>query len=222
MIRSLTLTVFCLSLLTLVSCDTSKSAASNQRYSSNSKRPPAVPGKCYAKAMMPDVVSKKIEAYPVYTGNDAENDYIEIVSVELTSATTRWEKKRAPGNCNAPDPNDCLVWCLVDVPAKIETMTVVTDTSMLRDYEWRSVTITTIEKKGGHTEWVEVICEGDLTRLVIADIATKLKDRGYYEGAIPSKMSTPLKSALTKYQKKQGLPVGNLDTTTLAELSVRY
>ena len=34
--------------------------------------------------------------------------------IETAPAATKWVKKRADRNCLSADPNDCLVWCLVE------------------------------------------------------------------------------------------------------------
>ncbi len=38
--------------------------------------------------------------------------------------TTKWVKKKAERNCLSSDPNDCLVWCLVEIPAQTKTRVV--------------------------------------------------------------------------------------------------
>ncbi len=43
--------------------------------------------------------------------------------IEVTPASTNWVKKKADRNCLSADPNDCLVWCLVEVPATYRTVT---------------------------------------------------------------------------------------------------
>ena len=50
---------------------------------------------------------------------DAE--YIENVRV-LQPGSAQWVKKKADPNCQSADPNDCLVWCLVEVPEEIEVL----------------------------------------------------------------------------------------------------
>jgi len=40
-----------------------------------------------------------------------------ITIEETTAATSRWIRKRADRNCLSANPDDCLVWCLVEVPA---------------------------------------------------------------------------------------------------------
>ncbi len=43
--------------------------------------------------------------------------------VKVSDATTKWVKGKKDKNCLSADPNDCIVWCLVEVPAKYETVT---------------------------------------------------------------------------------------------------
>ncbi len=49
---------------------------------------------------------------------------LEFELVEVEPATSKWIKKRADRNCLSADPNDCLVWSLVEVPAKFDTIVI--------------------------------------------------------------------------------------------------
>ncbi len=44
--------------------------------------------------------------------------------VEVEPAREDWVQKKADRNCLSANPNDCLVWCLVEVPAKIDTLVI--------------------------------------------------------------------------------------------------
>ncbi|MCL4115890.1 UNVERIFIED_CONTAM: hypothetical protein GTU68_053513 [Idotea baltica] len=44
-------------------------------------------------------------------------------TIQTAAASTKWVKKKADRNCLSADPNDCLVWCLVEVPAQYRTVT---------------------------------------------------------------------------------------------------
>ena len=39
-----------------------------------------------------------------------------------TPAHTKWVQKKANKDCLSADPNDCLVWCLVEAPAQTQTI----------------------------------------------------------------------------------------------------
>jgi hypothetical protein len=43
--------------------------------------------------------------------------------VEVKPASTKWVKKKADASCLSANPDDCLVWCLVEVPAEYQTIT---------------------------------------------------------------------------------------------------
>lgn len=43
--------------------------------------------------------------------------------VQVSPASTKWVKKKGDPSCLSADPNDCLVWCLVEVPATFRTVT---------------------------------------------------------------------------------------------------
>lgn len=42
--------------------------------------------------------------------------------IEIAPAATKWVKKRADQNCLSADPDDCLVWCLVETPPAYQTI----------------------------------------------------------------------------------------------------
>ena len=56
---------------------------------------------------------------PTYTKIDVLQPKYENVTerVETKPASTKWVKKRADANCLSANPDDCLVWCLVETPA---------------------------------------------------------------------------------------------------------
>ena len=47
-------------------------------------------------------------------------EYQEYFDFIMIDRGTEWVKKKADRNCLSADPDDCLVWCLVEVPASIQ------------------------------------------------------------------------------------------------------
>ena len=43
--------------------------------------------------------------------------------IEVSPASTKWVKKKADKNCLSANPDDCLVWCLVEVAPQYRTIT---------------------------------------------------------------------------------------------------
>ena len=108
------------------------------------------PGSCYAKSLMSDKLVSVERKLPVSTkkGDDAES---EELMIQLAPATTKWVKKKSDKPCQSKDPEDCMVWCLVEVPAQFETFYVVKDTVANPGFEWRTFKVQEVVEKGGYT-----------------------------------------------------------------------
>ncbi len=44
-------------------------------------------------------------------------------TIQTAAPSTKWEKRKLDKNCLSADPNDCLTWCLVEIPAQFRTVT---------------------------------------------------------------------------------------------------
>ena len=131
-------------------------------------------------------------------------------------------KKKSNKNCFSDDPNDCLVWCLVEIPAEYEEYKIVKDTSQTSDYELVEVQEKSLARVGGFTEWRTVLCKAQITNAMVNDIQMALKNQELFSSDITGNICPNTKSALTKFQKRNKLPVGQLDFETLDALGVAY
>ncbi len=43
--------------------------------------------------------------------------------IETSPKASRWEKKLMSKNCLSANPEDCMTWCLVEIPAAYTTVT---------------------------------------------------------------------------------------------------
>jgi hypothetical protein len=74
-------------------------------------------------------------------------------------------------------------------------------------------------------EWHEVLCNDKLNGgYTVLQIQVALMAKGYDLGLKKADniMSSSTKTALSKYQKENGLPIGNLNFETLKSLGVKY
>ncbi len=178
---------------------------------------------CFAKCLMGDQYEEQTTEYYVFTGNAEEEEVeLETVVLEVAPPKTEWIKKKADKNCLSKDPDDCLVWCLVEVPAETEEFKVLKDKTKSDNYTVKSYTATVLVRKGGYTEEKEVLCEHKITPEIIKQVRSALKKRGYPSGVKSKKINPRLKSALTKYQQANKLPVGQLDLETLEKLNIEF
>ena len=209
------------SLLILFSCN---SYQSTQRMNSHSLSDmPNEPGKCYAKCLTPDIVSKGSASFPIYFGEDEEiiTNHVRQETIELAPKSTEWVKKKADRNCRSADPNDCLVWCLVEKPAqKITIENILQDTTLTGDFEIETFDLDIVASNGGQTVWMEVICNP--SKDVITELQSKLTAEGYDLSVemIQGIFGSASKSALRDYQKNNGLHIGGLTEETLKSFGI--
>ncbi len=86
--------------------------------------------------------------------------------------------------------------------------------------EYITVEKTVLVKKGGYTEWREVLCASDITAARILAIQKALQQKGYDPGPLDNQMGAQTRAALTRFQRDYNLPVGALDMDTLRVLGV--
>lgn len=73
-----------------------------------------------------ETVEEEYEIEPAYTRYEVLEPKYETVSgaVEVRPAGVKWVRKKADFNCLQANPDDCLVWCLVETPAEYQTYSV--------------------------------------------------------------------------------------------------
>lgn len=105
-----------------------------------SKRVEVVPGtsESVTEQVMVRPASKRLEVIPAVYGTETQQVVVKEASkrlvkvpavyedttekIEVSPATTRWEKGKATAACLSANPDDCRVWCLVEVPAQYRTV----------------------------------------------------------------------------------------------------
>lgn len=181
-------------------------------------------GECVALCTMPEHTVSTTGRFPIYTGDiNSEKVKVETKKIIIQEQSKKWEKKRADNNCRAPNPDDCLVWCLVDVPEISEELVILSDTTQSNNFTWRTIEydIKTIPR--GTKEWKPILCESTYTMQFLFDLQNALRESGHYTRKLNvEKMDNKIKSALSKYQIENKLPEGHLDYETLNHLGIAY
>lgn len=182
---------------------------------------PSEPGKCYAKCLIQTTYDKKTVYLPEYIGSDSMilANFVEENTIKINDGQTEWVKKKRDEDCESSDPDDCLVWCIVERPAKYMTIDYLTDTTVSKDFYMNIIELSRIDQIGGFTEWKEVVCEADITSGLYKKVQKALTAAGF-KTKTNGRISEETKNALVDYQKHYGLPVGNLDMETKEHLDL--
>jgi hypothetical protein len=198
--RNYGIVCLCLISFILINCSPKTSTTLGER--------PSEPGKCYAKVQYPGINEEVEKSYIVYTGEDLSQEGLEVTYVEVSPEEKGWVKKKADINCLSPNPDDCLVWCLVKKPAVIDTIVQVRDTSLIKDF-MIDTKIIEFPIQDYKVDWAEVHCENNLSKSFINSISTKLVELAYLAEPT-SVINKKLQKAIKNYQQDYDLGYGAL------------
>ena len=174
--------------------------------------------KCYAKSLIVYDEEKQL-IQEVNLSEDDENAEYVIKEIVTEPKTTKWVKKKADRDCLSADPNDCLVWCLVEVQPVTRKVRVRVDSGASNEiYNDTIQSEFLVEKR--ILEWKEVVCESDITTALINRIQDRLRELKYYEDVNTGELNQFTKDAIIKFQKENKLPIGQLDFETLDVMSI--
>jgi len=77
-----------------------------------------------------------------------------------------------------------------------------------------------VKVSDGGVEWRQILCDTNMTREVIADIQSKLKEAGAYQGTVDGSLGPMTMRGVRAYQQANNLPAGQLTIETLDALGV--
>ncbi len=187
--------------------------------------PNAQAGKCYAKLLIPDQYEHHGEDILYgYYGKDSTiiADYTIDTAIVLKWSVQKWVQRKADRNCFSADPNDCLVWCLVNnegAETVVDTILHLMDTTITKEYETIYFERKTMIRKGGFTEWREIVCVHERTKSLLIEVRNAL---GLPISTNNATLDSETKAVLVKYQEKHGLPIGDLSYDTLRHMGIDW
>jgi len=178
--------------------------------------------RCFAKLLVPEYLERDTVLLYV-EGNEMENYAIRKEQlVEVAPASSKWVKRKADRNCISQNPDDCLVWCLVDIPSKFEEMgssiEFLSEKSLLTDDFIKQK----IETNQYRYEWRAIHCWNDVSRREKNTIVKTMKNEGYLKDQPDNFFSLRVMDALHQFQEDNELPIGFLNLETLDFMGIEY
>lgn len=159
-------------------------------------------------------VTNKFAKESLSVANPGDKNIYELVIPE-SKGETRWEKKKANRNCLSSDPEDCMVWCLVEVPAHPGLQTSVT----LSIPEAPHNAIIFKENAYAYIE-IEEVCKSEISKELKNSISKILIRQGYMNANWSErKIRKNFNEALKAFQIDNKLPESSMNGPTLRYLA---
>jgi hypothetical protein len=115
----------------------------------------------------------------------------------------------------------------VELPAKYKTIKISklvvqpTQKTISSPAQYQTVT-KRVKVSEEHMEWVPILCEINFNLDLISELQRKLQAAGYNPGTIDGVYGGATKAAVRAFQRKNGMPTGQLTIETLKALGVAY
>ena len=145
---------------------------------------------CKAKCLIQDSFSIEIKELPIYDGEAGEDE--SFIEFEY-----------------------------IEIEGISDSILIVIDTMKCKDFYLDYYEVKRLVKVGGITEVRTVLCESKRTNNFYSELRKALEENGFpIEQNFSSEIETRTRTALVKFQKKNGLPIGQIDFETLIALGL--
>lgn len=185
------------------------------------------PEKCYGRCTMVNY-NQVSKTYTIIAKESSIYENLnEIIDTRILPASQKWVKKKADENCVSEDPNDCLVWCLEETPAKRVTNLVCPYSEAFinaylanpEEFEMTLLESESLESDNSYPEWLEIPCNYDPDYPEILKKVIEALNNAGFDIKPRTTLDPSLKAILVKFQKANDLPpCGLLDEMTLETL----
>lgn len=148
---------------------------------------------------------------PVYSENKLVSG-VELRNIILVPGHTKWVKKLADKNCVSPKIEDCLVWCLENIPAESKTYFIVTDTATIKNFTYETIYTHRGVIKAGQKIKRQVLCDHEINDTLLSELRQLLENQGY---EISKTKKSKVLAALIEFQKDQKLAYGYFEPISI-------
>ncbi len=154
----------------------------------------------------------------IFIGMDTTGLNVKVEKINVTEARTEIVKKKNK-NCTSPNPEDCIVETIVEVPAVAMNLYTLAGPDITPDYEIRTEKVEKIVREGGLVE-TSIVCPKNRTKGMITKIQEALILEGYPLTA-NGELDQATMLSVKDYQITHKMPSGDLTLELLGALKIK-
>ncbi|HRO09208.1 MAG TPA: hypothetical protein PK611_06245 [Saprospiraceae bacterium] len=154
----------------------------------------------------------------IFTGQDTTGLHVKVEKIKVTEPRQEVVKKLNK-DCTSPNPQDCMVETIVDVPAVTMNLYTLSGPDVTSEYETRIEKVEKVTMDGGLIR-TKIVCEKNRTPKLINKVQEALILEGY-PLTVNGKLDQATKLSLTDFQKHNKLAYGDLTLEVLAALNIK-
>jgi hypothetical protein len=174
---------------------------------------------CKANLTIDPVWGDGEKLHYIFTGTDTTGLDVTVTKIKVTESRKEKVKRKKSRDCYSPNPEDCYIEVEEEIPAITMNLYTLSGPDKTTEYEIRKEKVRVIVQEGGSKE-VNIVCPKNRSVKLIQRVQASLKENGYGVDATGNLDETTM-SAITAFQKKNGLAYGDLTLEVLAALGIK-
>jgi Putative peptidoglycan binding domain len=174
---------------------------------------------CKAVCTTDPVIVEEEKIHYIFTGSDTTGLNVKSTKITIMEGRKELVKRRKSGDCLSPNPADCLVEVLEEIPPVSMNLYTLPNIEKTKEYDIRKEKIRIVKSEGAQSE-ESVVCPKNRSPKLIKKVQTALIKLGY--PIVQNGILDPATNlSITDFQKSKGLPYGDLTLSTLSALGVK-
>lgn len=154
----------------------------------------------------------------IFTGLDTTGLNVKVEKIKVTEPRREVVKKQDK-NCTSPNPKDCIIETIVDVPAVTMNLYTLSGPDVTKEYEIRTEKVEKIIKNGGLVD-TKIVCPKNRTKALITKVQEALVLEGY-PLTINGELDQATMLSIKDYQIQHKMAYGDLTLEVLGALKIQ-
>jgi hypothetical protein len=174
---------------------------------------------CTANLTLDPVEETVEKIHYIFTGSDTTGLNVKVTKITVVEGRRELVKRRKDKNCQSPNPEDCYIEVLEDIPPVTMNLYTLAGPDKTSEYDTRKEKIKVLRQEGGQVSR-PVVCAKNRSVKLISKVQSALIGLGYpltTNGIFDQ--ATQL--SMTDFQRTNKLAHGDLSLETLAALKIK-
>ncbi len=154
----------------------------------------------------------------IFTGLDTTGLNVNVEKIKVTEPRREVIKKKDK-NCTSPNPEDCIIETVMEIPAVTMNLYTLAGPNVTNDYEIRKEKVEKVIAEGGLVE-TKIVCPKNRTKSLITKVQEALILEGY-PLSISGELDQPTMLSIKDYQIQHKMIYGDLTLELLGALKIQ-
>lgn len=154
----------------------------------------------------------------IFTGLDTTGLNVKVEKIKITEPKRELVKKLIK-NCTSPNPEDCVVETVLDIPAVTMNLYTLASPDVTSEYEIRTEKVEQVVRDGGLVS-TKIVCSKNRSKSLINKVQQALILEGY-PLSVNGKLDQATMLSLTDFQKQHKMAYGDLTLEVLSALNIK-